>query len=90
MHCLGVQMLWGMTKSRGLGSPPCSRVRGRAWQTSQNDKLNGGKTVEEETEFTTIQEVIDGAMNKFGGWSMSASEVINWIATELEALEERN
>ena len=46
--------------------------------------------MEDETEFTTIQEVIDGAMNKFGGWSMSASEVINWIATELEALEERN
>lgn len=46
--------------------------------------------MEDETQFTTIQEVIDGAMDKFGGWSMSASEVINWIATELDALEERN
>jgi hypothetical protein len=44
--------------------------------------------VETETEFTTIQEVLDGAYEKFGGWSMSAREVIDWIATELEALEE--
>ena len=45
--------------------------------------------METETEFTTIQEVLDGAYEKFGGWSMSANEVINWIATELEALGRR-
>jgi len=52
--------------------------------------INGGKTMETETEFTTIQEILDGAYEKFGGWSMSASQVIDWIATELEALEEAN
>jgi hypothetical protein len=46
--------------------------------------------MQEDTEFATIQEVLDGAYEKFGGWSMSASQVIDWIATELEALEERN
>jgi hypothetical protein len=44
--------------------------------------------IEIETKFATIQEVLDGAYEKFGGWSMSAREVIDWIATELEALEE--
>ena len=46
--------------------------------------------METETEFTTIQEILDGAYEKFGGWSMSARDVIDWIATELDALEERN
>ena len=44
--------------------------------------------MQEDTEFATIQEVLDGAYEKFGGWSMSANDVINWIATELDALEE--
>lgn len=46
--------------------------------------------MEEDTEYATIQEVLDGAYEKFGGWSMSAREVIDWIATELDALEEAN
>ena len=46
--------------------------------------------MQEDTEFTTIQEVLDGAYEKFGGWSMSARDVIDWIATELETLEGRN
>jgi hypothetical protein len=44
--------------------------------------------MEEETEFTTVQEILDTAYVKFGGWSMSAREVIDWIATEIDALEE--
>jgi hypothetical protein len=44
--------------------------------------------MEEETEFTTIQEILDTAYIKFGGWSMSASQVIDWISTEIDALEE--
>ena len=44
--------------------------------------------METETEFKTVQDVLDGALDKFGGWSMSANEVIYWIMEQIETLEE--
>jgi hypothetical protein len=51
---------------------------------TRRERLN----METETEFKTVQEVLDGAIDKFGGWSMSASEVIYWIMEQIETLEE--
>lgn len=54
--------------------------------TSSNKE---GHDMNEDTKYATIQEVLEGAYEKFGGWSMSAREVIDWIATELEELAEQ-
>lgn len=46
--------------------------------------------METETQFASISEILEGALDKFGGWSMSASEVIYWVMEQVETLEEGN
>ena len=84
-----------MIKTMTVKCDECPRVFDLVDETQAEEYYYGhdcetGYTMEIETEYATIQEVLDGAYEKFGGWSMSANEVISWIATELDALEERN
>jgi hypothetical protein len=80
-----------MIKSMTVKCDECPRVFDLVDEAQAEEFYYGHDCeIETETKFATIQEILDGAYEKFGGWSMSANDVINWIATELDALEEAN